>query len=51
MLFLQALSFSCKLGKSYILTKTSFTVHDVVLLVKSGEWDKVDMCLAPFNNH
>ena len=28
----------------------SFTIHDVVSLVKSGEWDKVDICLAPPND-
>ena len=30
---------------------TSFTVHDVVSLVKPGEWNKVDICLAPPNDH
>ena len=28
----------------------SFTIHDVVSLVKSGECDKVDICLAPPND-
>ena len=33
------------------MNETSFTVHDVVSLVKSGEWDKVGICLAPPNYH
>ena len=33
------------------MNKTSFTVYDVASLVISGEWDKVNICLAPPNDH
>ena len=33
------------------MNKTSLTVHDVVSLVKSGKWDKVNICLEPPNDH
>ena len=51
MLFLQALSFSCRLLKYYIMIKTPFTVHQVASLIKSGEWNKKGILLASPNYH
>ena len=33
------------------MNNTYFTVHDVVSMVESGEWERVDICLEPPNNH
>ena len=33
------------------MNKTSFIVHDIVSLVKSGGWDKVYICVGPPNDH
>ena len=28
-----------------------FTAHDVASMVESSEWDRVDICMEPPNNH
>ena len=33
------------------MNNTYFTVHDIVSMVKSGEWDRVDIYLEPPNDH
>ena len=33
------------------MNNTYFTVHDAVSVVESGEWDRVDICLEPPNDH
>ena len=33
------------------MNNTYFVVHDVVLMMQSGEWDRVDICLEPPNDH
>ena len=33
------------------MNNTYFVVHDVVLMMQSGEWDRVDICLEPLNDH
>ena len=33
------------------MNNTYFTVHDVVSMVESGEWDRVDICLEPTNDN
>lgn len=43
MLFLQALSFSCRLVKYYIMNKTSFTGHGAVSWVDLGKWEQVKL--------
>ena len=30
---------------------TYFTVHDVVSMVELDQWDRVDICLEPPNDH
>ena len=50
-MFLLLLSFICRLVKYYVINNTSFNVHDVVSMVESGEWDRVDICLELPNDH